>query len=104
LQQRWWTLEPNWWSALAKARYGNDFVPHRNAGNRFCKRKNNQSAKAGFDARGVCTMLSSSGYYQLQGMMPMGWPHFAQVNELPGFSMHEQGKLFKDHILLYFEK
>lgn len=52
----------------------------------------------------VCTLLSSSGYYILEGKDEEGWPHYKQVKELPNFTMIEQENFLKDHILLYFEQ
>ena len=51
----------------------------------------------------VCTILSQSGYYALEGHDEQGWPHFVQLKELPGLIMMEQENFLKDHILLYFQ-
>jgi hypothetical protein len=51
----------------------------------------------------VCTLLSQSGYYELEGRDEDGWPHFAQLKELPVYNMIEQENFLKDHVLLYFE-
>jgi len=51
----------------------------------------------------ICTILSASGYYILEGHDDEGWPHFKQVKELPPFNMIEQENFLKDHVLLYFE-
>ena len=51
----------------------------------------------------VCTVLSQSGYYALEGNDADGWPHFKQLKPLPGFIMIEQENFLKDHILLYFK-
>ena len=51
----------------------------------------------------VCTVLSQSGYYALEGNDADGWPHFKQLKALPGFIMIEQENFLKDHILLYFQ-
>ena len=51
----------------------------------------------------VCTVLSLSGYYVLEGNDEEGWPHFKQLKPLPGFIMIEQENFLKDHILLYFQ-
>ena len=52
----------------------------------------------------VCTLLSQSGYYLLEGKDEDGWPHFKQLKEIPAYQLIEQENFLKDHILLYFEK
>ena len=51
----------------------------------------------------VCSVLSLSGYYIMEGHDEDGWPHFKQLKPLPGFIMIEQENFLKDHILLYFQ-
>src|SRR5450759_1902299 len=51
----------------------------------------------------VCSLLSQSGYYKLEGYDDEGWPHFLQLKELPVYNMIEQESFLKDHMLLYFE-
>ena len=50
----------------------------------------------------VCSLLSQSGYYKLEGYDDEGWPHFLQLKELPQYNMIEQENFLKDHVLLYF--
>jgi hypothetical protein len=52
----------------------------------------------------VCTVLSSSGYYQLQGKDDEGWPHFQQLKAVPALPLPEQEAFLKDHVLLYFQE
>ena len=52
----------------------------------------------------VCTLLSQSGYYMLEGKDEEGWPHFKQLKEIPSLQLIEQENFLKDHVLLYFEK
>jgi hypothetical protein len=52
----------------------------------------------------VCTLLSPSGYYELEMVDDDGWPHYRQLKALPVLNMIEQENFMKDHILLYFEK
>ncbi len=52
----------------------------------------------------VCTLLSQSGYYLLEGTDEEGWPHFKQLKEIPSLHVAEQENFLKDHVLLYFEK
>lgn len=51
----------------------------------------------------VCSLLSRSGYYELDKVDSDGWPHFKQLKALPELSTPEQENFLKDHILLYFE-
>ncbi|MEO5911318.1 MAG: hypothetical protein ABIP95_10545 [Pelobium sp.] len=51
----------------------------------------------------VCSLLSQSGYYELEGIDSEGWPHFKQLLELPHFNTFEQENFLKDHVLLYFD-
>jgi hypothetical protein len=51
----------------------------------------------------ICSILSPSGYYIMEGLDEEGWPHFKQLKSLPVFNMVEQENFLKDHVLLYFE-
>ena len=51
----------------------------------------------------VCSLLSPSGYYELEMVDEEGWPHYRQLKTLPVFNIIEQENFMKDHILLYFE-
>jgi hypothetical protein len=51
----------------------------------------------------VCSLLSPSGYYELEMVDEEGWPHYRQLRTLPVFNLIEQENFMKDHILLYFE-
>jgi len=51
----------------------------------------------------VCSLLSPSGYYEMEGVDSEGWPHFKQLKELPVMHLMEQENFLKDHVLLYFE-
>jgi len=50
----------------------------------------------------VCSLLSPSGYYELEGVDDDGWPHFKQLKEIPVMSLKEQEDFLRDHVLLYF--
>ena len=52
----------------------------------------------------VCTVLSASGFYELEDLDKDGWPHFRQLKDLPVMPLIEQENLLKDHILFYFEQ
>ena len=51
----------------------------------------------------VCSLLSPSGYYELEGVDAEGWPHFKQLKPMPEMDTIAQENFLKDHILLYFE-
>jgi hypothetical protein len=51
----------------------------------------------------VCSLLSPSGYYELDYVDEEGWPHFRQIKALPVLNLKDQENFMKDHILLYFE-
>lgn len=51
----------------------------------------------------VCSLLSQSGYYEVEGIDKDGWPHFKQLKAMPEMHTIEQENFLKDHILLYFE-
>jgi hypothetical protein len=51
----------------------------------------------------VCSLLSPSGYYELEQVDEEGWPHYRQIKALPVFNLIEQENFMKDHILFYFE-
>jgi hypothetical protein len=51
----------------------------------------------------VCSLLSQSGYYDIDGFDDEGWPHFRQLKPLPVLNAFEQENFLKDHALLYFE-
>ena len=51
----------------------------------------------------VCSLLSQSGYYEVEGFDQDGWPHFRQLKAMPEMDTFSQENFLKDHILLYFE-
>jgi hypothetical protein len=51
----------------------------------------------------VCSVLSASGYYELDGIDGDGWPHFRQLKHIPPMQLKEQEDFIKDHVLLYFQ-
>jgi len=42
----------------------------------------------------VCSLLSKSGYYELEKMDEEGWPHFKQLKAMPEMNTTEQEKFF----------
>lgn len=105
LQQRWWTLE-----AKLVERFGKKpdleavlfLIGMQETG--FVQEKISKEQKQDLMHVAVCTVLSSSGYYETEGTDKDGWPHFRQLKELPALNFIEQENFIKDHVLLYFEQ
>lgn len=51
----------------------------------------------------ICKVLSTAGYYELEGHDDDGWPHWKLIKPLPHFDLLEQEKLLKMQVLEYFE-
>ena len=105
LQQRWWHLE-----AKLVERFGKKpdmeailfLIGMQETG--FITDKISKEQKQDLMHVAVCTLLSQSGYYVMNGKDEDGWPHFTQVKELPQYSLPEQENFLKDHVLLYFNQ
>ena len=104
LQQRWWTLE-----AKLVERFGKKpdmeailfLVGIQELGQ--MREKYTKEQKQDLMHIAVCSLLSPSGYYQLEGHDADGWPHFKQLKPMPDMNTIEQENFLKDHILLYFQ-
>lgn len=104
IQHRWWNLE-----AKLMERFGKKpdmeavlfLIGVQETG--FVKEKISKEQKQDLMHVAVCTVLSSGGYYELEGYDADKWPHFKQIRELPVLALHEQENFLKDYILLYFE-
>ena len=105
LQSRWWRLE-----AKFLERFGKKpdleavlfLIGMQETG--FVKSKISKEQKQDLMHVGVCTLLSESGFYILEGIDKDGWPHFKQVKEIPAYNVIDQENFLKDHALLYFDK
>jgi len=51
----------------------------------------------------TCTLLSQSGYFELEGYDQDGWPHFKEAQPVPKMSMPEQERFLQEHIIAYFD-
>ena len=104
LQQRWWNLE-----AKLVERFGKKpdmetilfLIGIQEFGE--LKKKFTKEQKQDLMHVAVCSLLSQSGFYELQGKDIDGWPHFKQLKPMPDMNMVEQENFLKDHVLLYFE-
>ena len=105
LQQRWWNLE-----AKLVERFGKKpdletvlfLIGVQEFGD--IKEKFTKEQKQDLMHVAVCSLLSRSGYYELERVDEDGWPHFRQLKALPTLNMIEQENFIKDHVLLYFEE
>ena len=104
LQTRWWKLEEKFMKKFSKKPDVEAILfligiqEIRNLKKKFTKEQKQDLMHVA-----VCTLLSQSGFYELEEYDKDGWPHFAQIKELPHYNMVEQENFLKDHILLYFE-
>jgi hypothetical protein len=105
LQQRWWNLE-----AKLVERFGKKpdletilfLIGVQEFGD--IKEKFSKEQKQDLMHVAVCSLLSKSGYYELEKVDEDGWPHYKQLKALPTLNMIEQENFIKDHVLLYFEQ
>ena len=103
LQQRWWNLE-----AKLVERFGKKpdvetvlfLIGIQEFGD--IKEKFTKEQKQDLMHIAVCSLLSPSGYYELESVDQDGWPHFKQLKAMPDMNAFEQENFLKDHILLYF--
>ncbi len=104
LQTRWWKLEEQFMSRFEKKPDVEAIlflIGIQEIGN--FKKKFSKEQKQDLMHVAVCSLLSQSGYYKMEGQDDEGWPHFAQLKPLPQYNAIEQEAFLKDHILLYFE-
>ena len=105
LQQRWWNLE-----AKLVDRFGKkpdlETVLFLVGIQEFGEIRSNFSKEQKQDLMhvAVCSLLSQSGYYELEKIDEDGWPHFRQLKAMPDMTALEQENFIKDHVLLYFEQ
>ena len=104
IQSRWWALEEK-----LMARFGKKpdmeailfLIGIQEVGD--FRAKFTKEQKQDLMHVAVCSLLSPSGYYELEMVDEEGWPHYRQLKTLPVFNFIEQENFMKDHILLYFE-
>jgi len=103
LQLRWWKLEEKLMEKFGKKPDMEAIlflIGIQEFGN--IKKKFTKEQKQDLMHVAVCSLLSQSGFYKLEGYDTDGWPHFLQLKELPQYNMIEQENFIKDHVLLYF--
>ena len=105
LQQRWWDLE-----AKMVERFGKkpdmETILFLIGIQEFGDIKENFTKEQKQDLMhvAVCSLLSQSGFYELEAVDEDGWPHFKQLKPMPELNMIDQENFLKDHVLLYFEQ
>lgn len=52
----------------------------------------------------TCRLLSTYGYYELDGTDDEGWPHWRRVAKLPVLTLKEQDLVLKRAVLDYFKE
>ncbi len=105
LQQRWWALE-----ARLVERFGKKpdmetilfLIGIQEFGQ--VREKFTKEQKQDLMHVAICSLLTSSGYYELEGKDKDGWPHYRQLKPMPDMNTIEQENFLKDHVLLYFEE
>ncbi len=105
LQTRWWKLEAKLLERFEKKPDMEAIlflIGMQETG--FIQTKITKEQKQDLMHVAVCTLLSQSAYYILEGKDEEGWPHFRQLKEIPSLQLIEQENFLKDHVLLYFEK
>ena len=104
LQQRWWKLEAKLTERFSK-KPDMEAILFLIGIQEFgqLREKFTKEQKQDLMHNAECSLLSQSGYYELQGKDQEGWPHFRQLKPMPEMDAIEQENFLKDHILLYFE-
>ena len=98
------TWRRHWWNGLVRSRMWKLFYSlsaYRSLAT--LKKKFTKEQKQDLMHIAVCSLLSPSGYYELESVDRDGWPHFKQLKAMPDMNAIEQENFLKDHILLYFE-
>lgn len=107
LQTRWWKLEEQLFNKFGKKPDVESIlflIGIQEIGNFSSHKKFSKEQKQDLMHVAVCTLLSQSGFYEIEEYDEDKWPHFKKLKELPKYNMAEQENFLKDHILLYFEK
>lgn len=104
LQARWWRLEEKLMERFGKKPDMESIlflIGIQEFGD--IRKKFSKEQKQDLMHIAVCSLLTPSGYYELEGVDEDGWPHYKQLKALPVMNLVEQENFMKDHVLLYFE-
>ena len=105
LQQRWWKLEEQLMHRFEKKPDVESIlflIGIQELGD--IRKKFSKEQKQDLMHIAICTVFTSSGYYELSHVDEDGWPHFRQLKPMPDMNPIEQENFLKDHILLYFQQ
>ena len=105
LQQRWWNLEAKMVERFSKKPDLETIlflIGIQETG--MMKEKITKEQKQDLMHVAVCSLLSTSGYYEMESVDRDGWPHYKQLKAMPDMNAIEQESFIKDHVLLYFEE
>ena len=106
LQSRWWKLEKQFVDKFGKKPDVEAIlflIGIQEIGNFSSQKKFTKEQKQDLMHVAICSLLSQSGYYELEKIDEDRWPHFRQLKAMPNMSTPEQENFLKDHILLYFQ-
>jgi hypothetical protein len=105
IQQRWWKLEEKLLHRFGKKPDVEStlfLIGIQELGD--IQKKFTKEQKQDLMHIAICTIMTSSGYYELSGVDEDGWPHFRQLKAMPDMDPIQQEQFLKDHILLYFDQ
>ena len=104
LQSRWWKLEEKLMERFGK-KPDMETILFLIGVQEFgdIKSKFTKEQKQDLMHVAICSVLSASGFYELDGVDSDGWPHFRQTKHIEPMSLKEQEDFLKDHVLLYFQ-
>ena len=105
IQQRWWTLE-----AKLVERFGKKpdletilfLIGIQEFGD--IKEKFTKEQKQDLMHIAVCSLLASSGYYEIERIDEDGWPHYEYNRAMPKLEHQQQEVLLKKMIIEYFKQ
>ena len=105
LQARWWKLEEKLMERFEKKPDMETIlflIGVQELGD--IKEKFSKEQKQDLMHIAVCSLLSASGFYELESVDADGWPHYRQLKALPVMDLIAQENFMKDHVLLYFDE
>jgi hypothetical protein len=105
LQQRWWKLEEKLMNRFEKKPDVESIlflIGIQELGN--LRKKFSKEQKQDLMHIAICTVLATSGFYELSHVDEDGWPHFTQLKPIENMDPITQENFLKDHILLYFQQ
>src|ERR1041384_6696373 len=90
LQQRWWNLEAKLVERFEKKPDMESILFLIGIQEVGIKTKFTKEQKQDLMHVAICTLLTPSGFYELEGKDADGWPHFKQLKPMPDMNPIEQ--------------